>query len=527
MLHRIKHFRQCFDSDGKVNVLSWVLYRRYIRHIRKKRRENRKLKQYNRNKINITSTVIKKRAHPIKRSCFRLAISKLVTEDGTVSVMTPLTSPWYATYILGGSSTDPKFEQKFRRCFCCSFSMFPKLLGKIKNNKLFFRWTHRPDAFWRFSAPIELLLLGSLRYLGRNCTFDDLEELTGISENLHRHFFHVFLTYGSTTFYKEQVYIPDNINEWQSHMKEFTDAGLSGCVASMDATHVGMQRCPYARWNEHKGPKLSMPARTYNICVNHRRRILHTTPGHPGRWNDKTIVFHDNFVHDLHRGKVLQNNTFKLFEKNKDGVIVSVDYRGAYVITDNGYLKWPCTMPPYKETPFINSLRWSKWVESMRKDVECCFGILKGRFRILKNGVRVHGIEVTDKIWRTCCSLHNFLLTEDGMDDCWINGVPTSYENEDDLVDDDENNCEEDIVQTIESLTSTLNDHNIPDIDFNDTSNNVNDIVVPAASESVRIVRSLEYEYFRERLVEHFTILFENNSLVWPSRMPQQNALQF
>lgn len=28
--------------------------------------------------------------------------------------------------------------------------------------------------------------------------------------------------------------------------------------------------------------------------------------------------------------------------------------------------------------------RWSKCVESNRKDVECTFGILKGRFRILK-----------------------------------------------------------------------------------------------------------------------------------------------
>jgi len=26
-----------------------------------------------------------------------------------------------------------------------------------------------------------------------------------------------------------------------------------------------------------------------------------------------------------------------------------------------------------------DEMRWSKWLESMRKDVECAFGILKGR----------------------------------------------------------------------------------------------------------------------------------------------------
>ena len=31
--------------------------------------------------------------------------------------------------------------------------------------------------------------------------------------------------------------------------------------------------------------------------------------------------------------------------------------------------------------------RWTKWTESMRKDVECVFGILKVRWRCLKAGV--------------------------------------------------------------------------------------------------------------------------------------------
>ena len=40
-------------------------------------------------------------------------------------------------------------------------------------------------------------------------------------------------------------------------------------------------------------------------------------------------------------------------------------------------------------------------MESIRKDVECTFGILKGRFRILKAGMILHGVDVVNDIWKT------------------------------------------------------------------------------------------------------------------------------
>lgn len=55
----------------------------------------------------------------------------------------------------------------------------------------------------------------------------------------------------------------------------------------------------------------------------------------------------------------------------------------------------------------------------MRKDVECTFGILKGRFRILKTGIRLHSTQSVDRIWATCCALHNMLLEVDGLDAPW------------------------------------------------------------------------------------------------------------
>ena len=85
------------------------------------------------------------------------------------------------------------------------------------------------------------------------------------------------------------------------------------------------------------------------------------------------------------------------------------------LLVDNGYLQWLCTVPPFTITSDMDKIRWSKWLESMRKDVECTFGIFKGRWQILKSGIWIQGIYAVDNIWVACCALHNWLLEIDGL----------------------------------------------------------------------------------------------------------------
>jgi hypothetical protein len=59
----------------------------------------------------------------------------------------------------------------------------------------------------------------------------------------------------------------------------------------------------------------------------------------------------------------------------------------------------------------------------MRKDVECTFGILKGRFRILKSGILLNNPLSVEHIFKTCCALHNMLLEYDEKDLPWSEGV--------------------------------------------------------------------------------------------------------
>ena len=51
-------------------------------------------------------------------------------------------------------------------------------------------------------------------------------------------------------------------------------------------------------------------------------------------------------------------------------------------------------------------------LESVRKDVECTFGSMKKRRKILNNGLLHCNIKVCEKIFITCACLHNLLVKD-------------------------------------------------------------------------------------------------------------------
>lgn len=146
-------------------------------------------------------------------------------------------------------------------------------------------------------------------------------------------------------------------------MTEFTMAGLPGACSSSDATSIVHKMCSHRLQHHHKGFKSKHPTRTYNLTVNHRRLILGTASGHPGSFNDKTVVLYDNFITDIKSGKKFDDHIFELLEKS-DGQIIRVKYCGVWVVVDNGYHNWSITVPPYSiyvvTMKFVGASGWSQ-----------------------------------------------------------------------------------------------------------------------------------------------------------------------
>eukprot|EP00979_Chaetoceros_neogracilis_P013687 scaffold4001_cov141-Chaetoceros_neogracile.AAC.1 len=449
--------------------------------------------------------------------------------DGKIRRGIPTDCLWWVNYVEFHEDVmkHDLMRLKFRLRFRMPFDTWRDFVIDLKRHDNFRMWHDGNSSAWGVqSSPIELLSLGALRYLGRKCTFDDLAENTFISERTHSRFFEAFIKFGSTSLYEQYVRAPQTPAEAASHMHEMTIAGFPGAVGSGDATNIIIENCRYGLRQSHLGAKLNKTARTYNIVSNHRKRILHSTAGHPSRWNDKTVVLFDEFIMGLHNGEILADNSFELFERDSSGRILVIKYKGAWILVDNGYLRWSVTIPPFKHCSAKKMIRWSQWLESMRKDVECTFGILKKRWTILSKGIQAKKIQNADMVWKTCCALHNMLLEIDGLDELWQDSVKCNDAEDNDI---DEpcfalsrlNNPDVDEY----NLARGRADNDSTDDEMNSQSRNEQELMIDGSSSIVTEVRKMPQEAFRQKLVEHFDILFEQNEISWPKRLRKPRKL--
>ena len=177
-----------------------------------------------------------------------------------------------------------------------------------------------------------------------------------------------------------------------------------------------------------------------------------------------------------------------------------------------------------KNTLYTSQTRWSEWMESMRKDVECTFGIMKGRFRVLKAGIRCHGLYVANSIWLTCCALHNMLLEVDGLDGSW-DGADGLFD-----FDEDADNIPF-ALQRLHTADERRNyDSSGMGPGFVDDTDDTEDVIEGNHIESMREylqlnerdidgindIRNFTSEFFQAKLIEHFDILFKNYKVRWP-----------
>ena len=405
----------CLDSNGELDPM---LYMQYMESRRKRRKEG--ILQMIFEEENQPSPEPKQKRKRGKRGYYDDDEGKWVDYD-------PRKSSWYVQYVLRDQRSKKQLR-KFRRRFRLPYASFQEFLLVWQERKNGSKDMRKKTALEGLVHHSNYCCWGAYDiYMGRGWTFDDIEEATYISEEVHRVFFHEFINVGSTVMFEKWVSVPKTPADIHDCMHEYAEAGMNGAIASTDGVHIIHEKIAAKLKNSHLSHKAQQTTRVFNVSVNHRRRILATSPSCPGSWNDKSVVKFDKFICDILRaGRLYEDVEYELYDDHG----IPHRFRGAWVLSDNGYLDWSCTVPPMKDTGLFKDIRWSKWLESMRKDVECTFGILKGRWRILKTGIRLKHPHCCDKIWKTCCAFHNFLLEVDGLDKRWREGVPSRYAGE-------------------------------------------------------------------------------------------------
>jgi len=167
-------------------------------------------------------------------------------------------SVFYKTYILPSlqdnapiNNVSTTIGRKFRRRFRVPFSVFLEICSSI--NATHNLPDEKFDARGQECVKLSLLVLGCLRILGSGCTFDAIEELTCVSQDTHRKFFHkYFCTWGQEAA-KDLIKLPHDENTARHIMALYERKGLPGCVGSVDCVHICWDKCPSSLHSTCKG----------------------------------------------------------------------------------------------------------------------------------------------------------------------------------------------------------------------------------------------------------------------------------
>jgi len=284
-------------------------------------------------------------------------------------------------------------------------------------------------------------------------------------------------------------------------------------VCSSDLVHWAM--CPFEMKYKCIG-KENEPSLVFETVVSHSRMCLHASVAFLGSFNDITISRNDAFVQRLASG-AMSDVSYLLYDANG----VPKLCRGAYLLSDNGYLKEGHFTCPFKQITNRQELLWSEWCESVRKDVECFYRNIKSRWRFFSNGIKYHKAEIIQYAFQTAAILHNMLLAYDGLIIECENGTEAYWSNLNPDDDEEENN--DTIVVTPEDTTMVIrNEEDVMTQPCMSVKAVVNTYQLPAIAHKFMKGQTFTKHSFyelRSALVDHHGHQFGIGDLWWPKSL--------
>ena len=245
----------------------------------------------------------------------------------------------------------------------------------------------------------EIKILSCLRRLGRGECWDSIVELCNDlpARTTLQSFFGKFVKAMRDKYENEFIHTPRTPSEIESILHRSSKRGFPGCLGYMDGVHVHWDRCP-AKWRHMAMGKCEYPTIGWQCAVNHDRRFMSVSRASLGGTNDQTACKFDKFIQQLRFDKLYTDTTYMIYDK--DGELH--EERGLWLNVDGGYLCIPELLVgnPEDLDNFMNY--WTTFMESERKHVECAFGILKARFRILKLPIQMLKFDDIDNMFVTC-----------------------------------------------------------------------------------------------------------------------------
>jgi len=271
--------------------------------------------------------------------------------------------------------------------------MFNDILHKIEAASDYFKLGHNAAGQAGFYPHQKLT--AALRMLAYGGPADSLDEYIRMGEST------VIETVNRFTrlvfeLYAEEYLREPNEADIARLLSVAEERGFPGMIGSIDCMHWEWERCPVGLHGQYRG-HFKKPTIILEAVASYDRWIWHTFFRMPGSCNDINVL-----------------NRSPVFDKLSSGIGPKVefkvngrDYDMGYYLANGIYPAWATLISGVPKPMNAKEATFTDKQASYRKDVECTFGILQGKYHITKGPARFWHPEDMEFIVNCVIILHN------------------------------------------------------------------------------------------------------------------------
>ncbi|GKC59919.1 ALP1-like protein isoform X1 [Tanacetum coccineum] len=164
--------------------------------------------------------------------------------------------------------------------------------------------------------------------------------------------------------------------------------------------------------------RVTCPGPLFRCDPNWGCYIWHAYFGVPGANNDLNVLY----------GSPLFDDEIADIAPECPFVVNGHTYRKCYYLADGIYPAWSTFVKTFSVARDEKTLKFKRVQEAARKDIERAFGVLQGRWGIIRQPARAMQINILKRIMYCCIILHNMILEDEGFEvnlrDVFVNPAP-------------------------------------------------------------------------------------------------------
>ncbi|GJR06070.1 ALP1-like protein [Tanacetum coccineum] len=325
----------------------------------------------------------------------------------------------------GDDEYEPKYpEEKFRRMYRMSSRLFNKILNDILSYDVqplpeyFSYFRSRLDATGRKSIGHILKCTSAIRQMAYDTSPDAFDEYLQIVERTSRECLDHFTKCIHVLYYDKFLRRPTATDIKKIYELHEEKHGLPGMLGSIDCMHWDWKNCPKSLHGQFKRSTNKYPTLMLEAVADQKLWIWHAYFGVPRANNDLNVLY----------GSPLFDDEIADIAPECPFVVNGHTYRKGYYLADGIYPAWSTFVKTFSVARDEKSLKFKRVQEAARKDIERAFGVLQGRWGIIRQPARAMQINTLKRIMYCCIILHNMILEDEGFEvnfrDMFVNPAP-------------------------------------------------------------------------------------------------------